>query len=457
MLNTLSPLDNRYFKQSQELSNYFSEFAFYKYRIQVEILWFQFVLQNFYKPEAEKINPPDWEKLKNITSNFNEIEFNLVKEIEKDIIHDVKAIEYYILEKIKNTPFAVHQGLIHFALTSDDVNNLAYSLMVKESWQQILQPCFSDFLSQLIEAAEKWRKNIMLARTHGQPASPSTMGKEIYNFAYRLVRKFSKLKKHTFVAKLNGATGNFHSFKIAFPEADWQNLSKKFIENLGLEQNPATTQIEPYDSLVEFFQSITHINSILIGFCRDIWSYISLDYFLVAKEKNQIGSSVMPHKINPIDFENAEGNLEFSCGILEFFIRKLPISRLQRDLSNSTVLRNIGVALGHHFLALQSLQKATANLKINSSKLDEDLDKHWEILAEPLQTILRKYSVEKAYEKIKNVSQGMKVDAESYRRWVTGFDLPHEEKQKLLALNPQNYIGAAADFDLTVLMKTLES
>ena len=287
MLNTLSPLDNRYFKQSQELSNYFSEFAFYKYRIQVEILWFQFVLQNFYKPEAEKINPPDWEKLKNITSNFNEIEFNLVKEIEKDIIHDVKAIEYYILEKIKNTPFAVHQGLIHFALTSDDVNNLAYSLMVKESWQQILQPCFSGFLSQLIEAAEKWRKNIMLARTHGQPASPSTMGKEIYNFAYRLVRKFSKLKKHTFVAKLNGATGNFHSFKIAFPEADWQNLSKKFIENLGLEQNPATTQIEPYDSLVEFFQSITHINSILIGFCRDIWSYISLDYFLVAKEKNK--------------------------------------------------------------------------------------------------------------------------------------------------------------------------
>ena len=223
-----------------------------------------------------------------------------------------------------------------------------------------------------------------------------------------------------------------------------------------MEQNPATTQIEPHDSLVEFFQSIAHINSILIGLCRDIWSYISLDYFIIAKEENQIGSSVMPHKINPIDFENAEGNLEFSCGILEFFIRKLPISRLQRDLSDSTVLRNIGVALGHHFLALKSLQKGIKKLKINSPKLDEDLDKHWEVLTEPLQTILRKHSVENAYEKIKTVSQGMKVDAESYHRWIKSFDLPHEEVQRLLSLTPLNYIGAAADFDLTSLSKKLD-
>ena len=456
MLKTISPLDNRYLTQSQELSNYFSEFAFCKYRIQVEILWFKFVLQNFYKKEIEKISPSDWVNLKNIVSNFNEIEFSRFKEIEKNTLHDIKAIEYYILEKIQNTPFITQQGLVHFALTSDDVNNLAYSLMLKDSWQQILEPCFSHLLSQLVEVAEKWRHNPMLSRTHGQSASPSTMGKEIYNFAYRLVRKFSKLKKQPFVAKLNGATGNFHSFKIAFPEADWQNLSKQFIENLGLEQNPATTQIEPHDSLVEFFQSIAHINSILIGLCRDIWSYISLDYFIIAKEENQIGSSVMPHKINPIDFENAEGNLEFSCGILEFFIRKLPISRLQRDLSDSTVLRNIGVALGHHFLALKSLQKGIKKLKINSPKLDEELDKHWEVLTEPLQTILRKHSVENAYEKIKTVSQGMKVDAESYHRWIKSFDLPHEEVQKLLSLTPLNYIGAAADFDLTSLSKKLD-
>ncbi len=456
MLKTISPLDNRYLKQSQELGDYFSEFAFCKYRIRVEILWFQFVIQNFFQEGKEKISEADWKNLESIISNFDEKEFIRFKEIEKDTIHDIKAIEYYIMEKMQNIPFTVQKELVHFALTSDDVNNLAYALMVKESWQQILQPCFSYLLSQLIEAAEKWRKNAMLARTHGQPASPTTMGKEIYNFAYRLVRKFSKLKKQIFIAKLNGATGNFHSFKIAFPQADWQGLSKKFIENLGLEQNPATTQIEPHDFLVEFFQSIAHINSILIGLCRDIWSYISLDYFLVAKEKNQTGSSVMPHKINPIDFENAEGNLELSCGMLEFFIRKLPISRLQRDLSDSTVLRNIGVALGHHFLALNSLQKGIKKLKINSAKLDADLEMHWEILAEPLQTILRKYSVENAYEKIKDVSQGLKVDAESYHRWVKGFDLPHEEVQRLLSLTPLNYIGAAADFDLASLLKELE-
>ena len=230
---------------------------------------------------------PCWVNLKNIVSNFNEIEFSRFKEIEKNTLHDIKEkIEYYILEKlISKYSLYLQQGLVHFALTSDDVNNLAYSLMLKDSWQQILEPRFSDLLSQLVEVAEKWRRNPMLSRTHGQSASPSTMGKEIYNFAYRLVRKFSKLKKQPFVAKLNGATGNFHSFKIAFPEVDWQNLSKQFIENLGLEQNPATTQIEPHDSLVEFFQSIAHINSILIGLCRDIWSYISLDYFIIAKEE----------------------------------------------------------------------------------------------------------------------------------------------------------------------------
>lgn len=451
MLQSLSPLDNRYQKQTQVLTNYFSEFSFCKYRIKIEILWFEFILQQLYKKKIKKIT--SWDKFKKIAENFNQDDFIVLKNLERETKHDLKAIEYFIKKKINSTEFNEYQELVHFGLTSDDVNNTAYCLMFKQSWFEVLEPSFRKIIIKLADLADSWRNNTILAHTHGQPASPTTMGKEFYNFSYRLARIFKKIEKLSFIAKINGTTGNHQSQNIAFPNYNWQKLTKQFIENLGLEYNPATTQIEPHDFLIEFFQIFSHLNSILIGFCQDIWHYISLEYFSLAKEDNQVGSSVMPHKINPIDFENAEGNLSLANSLLEFFTRKLPISRLQRDLSDSTVLRNIGSALGYQIIALNSILTGLEKLNLNIIKIEKALNSHWEILAEPLQTVLRKNFIHQSYEKIKTVSQGINWNEKTYCKYVKCFEIPNEDKLRLLALTPNSYIGTATNFDLNFIYK----
>ena len=456
MQKPLSPLDGRYLAKVNPLTDFFSEFAYCKFRIQIEVEWLIYIIQNLYHTEAESISKNSLEFLQKIYLDFDEENFTYFQELEKKTKHDLKAIEYYIKEKIQKTALVKYQELIHICLTSDDINNIAQALMLKGAWENILRPQLANFLQQLAKLADSWRYDAMLARTHGQPASPTTVGKEVYNFVYRLYRQFCTLQNQTFFAKLNGATGNYQAHIIAFPNVDWIEFTKKFIQSFGLTPNPATTQIEPHDYIVEFFQTWHHLHSILIGFTQDIWNYISLDYLGMQLEAGQVGSSVMPHKINPIDFENAEGNLGLANGLLEFFIRKLPISRMQRDLSDSTVLRNIGVALGHSLLGLKSLQKGTAKLKLNTSALNKDLRQHWEVLAEPLQTVLRKNFIDGAYEKIRSVSQDAIVKAADYKKWVANFDIPKKEKAQLLSLTPETYIGNATNFEINFILRKIK-
>lgn len=455
MFQTLSPLDDRYYSKTNKLNKFFSEFTFCKYRIQVEILWLEYVIKNLYFEEAQKISKNDWNFLQTISKNFDKEKFLYFQKIEKKTKHDIKAIEYYIKENLEHTNWEKYQELVHFGITSEDTNNIAYALMLKGATEQIYLPLFADVLQHLVKLANQWRADSMLARTHGQVASPTTVGKEIYNFAYRLYRKFISFRDQEFLAKLNGATGNYQALQIAFPKIDWQQFSKDFLHSLGLKQNIATTQIEPHDSLVEFFQKLHHTHSILIGFSQDLWQYISLDYFILKKDKHQVGSSTMPHKVNPIDFENAEGNFGLSNGILEFFIRKLPISRMQRDLSDSTVLRNIGVALGHSLLAIHSLQQGLFKIDIHPTRLQEDLNNHWQVLGEGVQTLLRKHLIKGGYEKIKNASQEA-VNENHYKKWVQNSKISTTDKARMLALTPASYIGIAEQFDTSFILKAVK-
>ena len=455
MLKSLSPLDNRYSSKTQQITEIFSEFSFCKFRLQVEISWFCYILNHQYKEKAQKINHSSWDLLNEIKNQFDNKEFLLFKEIEKKTKHDAKAIEYYLKKKIEKSELAEYQELIHFGLTSDDINHTAYALMLKNYWEKIFLPTFAKLIHKITTLSENWKKNPMLSRTHGQPASSTTVGKEFYNFSYRLYKKFSQAKTQNFIGKLNGSTGNYQALTTAFPNSPWQSLNKEFLVSLGLKQNIATTQIEPHDFMVEIFQQIQHTHSILIGFCQDIWYYISLDYFIIQQPSEQIGSSIMPHKINPIDFENAEGNFGLSNGSLEFFIRKLPISRMQRDLSDSTVLRNIGVALGHSHLGMLSVLQGLKKLSINSKKLEEELLGHWEILGEAVQTMLRKYFVKDSYEKIKKKIHSLKNEND-YKKWIESFDLSKEDNFTMLNLNPASYTGLASCFDTDFIFKEIE-
>ena len=455
MHKTLSPLDDRYFSQVKQLTDFFSDFSYCKHRIFVEVVWLEEVVKRLYPEEAKKINLESWKILQKIPQDFNEQKFLIFQKLEKKIKHDTKAIEYYIKRVIEKTQWADYKELIHFGLTSDDTNNIAQALMFQGALQKILLPKFANIVYFSATLAEQWKKEPMLARTHGQVASPTTVGKEIYNFSYRLYRKFIALQKQYFLAKLNGATGNYQALYLAFPKINWQQFSKNFLKSLGVKQNIATTQIEPHDSLVEFFQELHHIHSILIGLCQDLWQYISLDYFILRRAQNQVGSSTMPHKVNPIDFENAEGNFGLANGILEFFIRKLPISRMQRDLSDSTVLRNVGVVLGHSLLAMQSLEKGLSKIETHPSKIQADLNQHWQVLGEGLQTILRKHFVKNSYENIKNIS-GELVDENGYKKWVQEFDFPKEEKARILAVQPADYIGLAAQFETKFILEAVK-
>lgn len=440
----ISPLDGRYNGKVEQLSPIVSEFGLTKYRVKVEIEWLKFL---FSKTEfgLDKLSTSDISSLDSIVENFSVENAKEIKNIEATTNHDVKAVEYFIKNRIANNHI-LHKNreMVHFACTSEDINNTSYALMLKETLHKVMIPELKHILNTLTNQAEDYKNISMMCRTHGQPATPSTMGKEFYNVVYRLERQIKQLEKQEFLGKINGAVGNYNAHLVAYPDLAWDKLAKEFIEtNLGLTFNPYTTQIEPHDYQAEIYDTSRRINTILIDLCRDIWAYISINYFKQKVKAGEVGSSTMPHKVNPIDFENAEGNFGLSSAMLGHLAEKLPVSRWQRDLTDSTVQRNIGVGFGYMLLAISSLKKGLSKLEINVSAIEQDLANNWELLAEPIQTVMRKCNIENAYEKLKDLTRGKKVDANGIKEFVNNLNLPENEKEKLRNLTPNNYIGLA--------------
>lgn len=445
-LMAISPLDGRYHEKVNNLRAIFSEYGLIKFRVVVEIRWIEMLAEHANLAEIPPLSPHAKKMLNDIIENFSEQDAMRVKTIESTINHDVKAVEYFIKEKIAgNAELDTISEFIHFGCTSEDINNLAYGLMLSTARQQCVLPALDDLLSLLRKLAHKHANVAMMSRTHGQPATPTTVGKEIANVIARLQRQIEQLVNVQILGKMNGASGNYNALAIAYPETDWQIQSKNFVNKLGLVWNPYTTQIEPHDSLAEFFAVMVRINNIIIDLDRDTWAYISLNYFKQKSFSNEVGSSTMPHKVNPIDFENSEGNLGIANALFEHMIAKLPISRWQRDLSDSTVLRNIGVAIGHTILAFQSTCKGLEKLEPNLDIISLDLDKHWEVLGEAVQTIMRRYNLEQPYEKLKAFTRGKKIDKEMLQQFISELGLSKEVTKALLALTPADYTGYAAD------------
>jgi adenylosuccinate lyase len=441
---SISPLDGRYFDKVSNIAPIASEYGLTKYRLKVEIEWLKLL---FATPE---IGLPELaldiiNQLDSIVTNFDIQECERVKQIEAITNHDVKAVEYYIKEQIAAIPILHrHREFIHFACTSEDINNLSYALMLKDLRGQVVNPGITTILDKIEELANSYKNIAMMCRTHGQSATPSTMGKEFYNVYYRLHRQLKQLGKIEMLGKINGAVGNYNAHLVSYPDIKWNELARVFVEDkLGLTFNPYTTQIEPHDYVAEFFDNLRRINTILIDFSRDIWGYISLGYFRQRVIAGEVGSSTMPHKVNPIDFENSEGNLGLSNALATHLSEKLPVSRWQRDLTDSTVLRNIGVAIAYAALGYNSLQKGLNKLEINELAISCDLDNNWELLAEPIQTVMRKCGVANAYEQLKELTRGKKVDAQKVQEFIQKLDIPQVEKNKLLRLTPHNYIGLA--------------
>ena len=445
-LTAISPIDGRYSVQTDPLRDIFSEYGLIRNRVRIEILWLIALSKDKDIKEVPKFSAKLITKLNHIINNFSQKDAQAVKKIEKITNHDVKAIEYWLKNLLKNEKEIIKVNeFIHFACTSEDINNLAYSLMLKEGLYKVLMPSIESILKQTSIYATKFSEISILAKTHGQTASPTTMGKEFANFGYRIKRQIIQLKKQEILGKINGAVGNFNAHMSAYPKKNWQKFSKEFIISIGLVYNPYTTQIEPHDFMAEIFHTISRINTILIDFNRDIWVYISNGYFKQKTIKNEVGSSTMPHKVNPIDFENSEGNLGMSNALLNHFSEKLPISRLQRDLTDSTVLRNIGVAFGFSLIAYKSCLKGLNKLQINKVRISQELDQSWEVLAEPIQTVMRKNKIKNPYEKLKNLTRGnQNINKESLHSFIKILDLPKEDKDYLLNLTPQNYIGVAS-------------
>ncbi|MGA1443074.1 MAG: adenylosuccinate lyase [Methylophilaceae bacterium] len=445
MLSSISPLDGRYDAQLNELRPYLSEFGLIKHRITIEILWFISLSENKKIKEVPGFSKTTIKALKMVAESFSEKQAAEVKKIEQTTNHDVKAIEYWLKETFKkNKDLKPYLEFFHFACTSEDVNNLSYALMVKRSTQDVILTKLEALVENIYTQAKKYADVAMLARTHGQSASPTTMGKEFANVAARLKRQISQLKKQKFLGKMNGAVGNFNAHQVAYPEINWQQHTKDFINSIGLEYNPMTTQIEPHDFLAELFNTIARVNVILIDFNRDLWGYISMGYFKQKLKKNEVGSSTMPHKVNPIDFENSEGNLGLSNALLNHLSEKLPISRWQRDLSDSTVLRNIGSGFGYHTLAVNSCIKGLNKLEINHAVIASDLNNSWEVLAEPIQTVMRRYGIPEPYEKLKALTRGSKdISQETLKVFINELKIPAHAKKTLLQLRPETYIGLA--------------
>ena len=442
-LTSISPIDGRYSDKTTVLKPIFSEFGLIKYRLLVEVRWLEALSKNSNIPEVPLFSPESNNQLLAIAENFGIDDAKAVKEIEKTTNHDVKAVEYFLKEKISSTPeLQKVSEFIHFACTSEDINNLSHALMLENGRDALLVE-MSNTLNLITDLAKNNAKVPMLSRTHGQTASPTPLGKEMANFSYRLDRQINQLKDVRIMGKFNGAVGNFNAHLSAYPEVDWQNISKEFIEGLGINYSPYSSQIETHDYIAEYFHALNRFNTILIDFCRDVWGYISLGYFTQKTIKGEIGSSTMPHKVNPIDFENAEGNLGLAIAIGDHFAAKLPISRWQRDLSESTVLRNLGVSSAHSLISYASISKGINKLEINETKLLEDLEKSWEVLAEPIQTVMRRYGIENPYEKLKELTRGKTIDAEILKDFIASLEIPHEAKEELYKLTPANYIGDA--------------
>ena len=445
-LNAVSPLDGRYAKHIDPLRPIFSEYGLIKKRVHIEIEWLVALSLDPELKEIPRFNQTTQKKLKTAAHKFSLKDAQAVKTIEQTTNHDVKAIEYWLKKTFKNDKSVMKVSeFIHFACTSEDINNLAYALMLKEGIENVILPKIEAIKNDLKGFAKQYADVALLARTHGQTASPTTLGKEFANVAYRLERQIKSLKTQPILGKINGAVGNFNAHLIAYPKKDWNKFSQKFIKALGLSFNEYTTQIEPHDFAAEIFNNLSLINTILIDLNRDIWSYISIGYFKQRMKKNEVGSSTMPHKVNPIDFENSEGNLGLANAILRHLSEKLPISRWQRDLTDSTVLRNIGVAFGYSLIAYQSLGRGLGKLQVNQVRINEDLDNAWEVLAEPIQTIMRKRGIANPYEKLKELTRGnQNIDRVSLHQFINTLELPMQDKKTLLDLSPQSYIGLAA-------------
>ena len=446
LLNALSPVDGRYSDKADRLRPIFSEYGLIKKRVTIEVQWLIALSKNQEIKEIPIFSDKTLKKLNDLINSFDEQDAQAVKYIEKTTNHDVKAVEYWIKNAlISQDEIQAVSEFIHFGCTSEDINNLSYALMLKEGINNVVVPEIQKVQQKLTENAIKFSAIPLLARTHGQTASPTTLGKEFANVAQRISRQLNGLSKQQFLGKMNGAVGNFNAHTSAYPDVDWNTFSKTFVTSLGLEYNEFTTQIEPHDFIAEIFHNLLRINTILIDFNRDIWSYISLGYFSQKTIKNEVGSSTMPHKVNPIDFENSEGNLGLSNALLSHLAEKLPISRWQRDLTDSTVLRNMGLTLAYGLIAYQSCLKGLNKLVVNESKINQDLDSAWEVLAEPIQTVMRKNGIENPYEKLKDLTRGSEIiTQEVLRNFIEGLDIPAEDKTRLLTMSPQNYIGIAA-------------
>ena len=445
-LTNISPIDGRYASKTSELGPYFSEYALLKYRVVVEIRWFQALSRHPQIDEVSALNDDTHQYLDTLIDQFDDGEAQKIKDIEKTTNHDVKAVEYYLKTCFQeNAQLAPLSEFIHFACTSEDINNLAYALMLKEGLSNGVQPHMHEIVINLTQLAHDYHDLPMLSRTHGQTASPTTLGKEIANVVYRLRRQLKQVEQCEVLGKINGAVGNYNAHLCAYPEVDWQAHAQTFVTELGLTWNPYTTQIEPHDYLAEVFDATARFNTILIDLCRDVWSYISIGYFKQQTVAGEVGSSTMPHKVNPIDFENAEGNLGLANALFDHLAAKLPISRWQRDLTDSTVLRNMGVGFGYSTIAYQSCLKGLKKLAADPQRLAEDLDQSWEVLAEAVQTVMRRYGVDSPYEKLKALTRGQRIDKESITAFIKTLEIPKEEIDRLLALTPATYTGNAKE------------
>ena len=442
-LTAISPIDGRYADKCSELQEVFSEYGLVKRRVLVECAWLEALCDAKGIKECKALSVSERSALRMIADGFSIEDARRVKEIERTTNHDVKAVEYFLKEKVAGTSLESRSEFIHFGCTSEDINNMSHALMLRDG-KLVLRRAMDEVTNKIASFAKEWAKVPMLAHTHGQPASPTTVGKELAVVSQRLKRQAGEIDRLVMPAKMNGAVGNFNAHLSAYPSVDWEALSRKVIETLGLRQNRLTTQIESHDGIAELFDAISRWNSVLLDFDRDVWMYISMGYFKQRTVKGEIGSSTMPHKVNPIDFENSEGNLGLADAVLGFMSRKLPVSRMQRDLTDSTTLRNMGVGFGYTLIAIRATAKGLGKLELNEERLLQDLDGNWEVLAEPIQTVMRKVGMDRPYERLKELTRGRRVNAKIMKEFVQDLPLPKADKERLLKLTPATYVGIAA-------------
>lgn len=444
-LTAVSPVDGRYGSKTSDLRSIFSEFGLIRFRVEVEVRWLQKLAAHTGISEVPALSAEANAVLDQLVADFSVADAERIKEIERTTNHDVKAVEYFIKERIStNAELAAISEFVHFACTSEDINNLSHALMLKNG-VAVMRKEMAEIESKIAQLGRDFAKQPMLSRTHGQTASPSTLGKEMANVAYRLRRQLKQLDNIEFLGKINGAVGNYNAHLSAYPEIDWEANAKDFIESLGLDFNPYTTQIEPHDYIAELFDLVCRFNTILIDFDRDVWGYIAWGYFKQKTIAGEVGSSTMPHKVNPIDFENSEGNLGIANAVMGHLTAKLPISRWQRDLTDSTVLRNLGVGFGHSLIAYAATLKGISKLEVNAARLDADLDNSWEVLAEPIQTVMRRYAIEEPYEKLKALTRGKGMTKEVMLDFIETLEIPESAKAELRTLTPATYVGNAAE------------